>query len=201
VQPIGGCFSLLGGHPFKSGHYAKDGVYGVVTIRNVQDGSFSQDCMNRITVLPRKMKGHCLLNTGDVLLSLTGNVGRVCLVSDGSYVLNQRVSKIIGIDGVSEAFSYFFFRQNSLYEKMITIAKGTAQQNLSPIETAKLEQAMPSNEIINSLSPIFGSYYKKMTCNISQNQVLTKLRDTLLPKLISGELRIADAVEMEVDLG
>jgi|AntAceMinimDraft_17_1070374.scaffolds.fasta_scaffold12923_2 type I restriction enzyme S subunit len=196
VRSVGECFRLLGGHSFKSGDYIEDGLYGVVTIKNVQGGSFVQDCSNRITALPKKMKDHCLLNTGDVLLSLTGNVGRVCIVSDGSYVLNQRVSKIVGIDQIPEAFSYFYFRQKPLYERMITIAKGTAQQNLSPIETAKLEQAMPNHQTIRTLSTILDSYYQKMIGNISVNQTLTKLRETLLPKLISGELRLPDAEKL-----
>ena len=79
---------------------------------------------------------------------------------------------------------------------MITIAKGTAQQNLSPIETAKLEQAMPNHQTIRTLSTILDSYYQKMIGNISVNQTLTKLRETLLPKLISGELRLPDAEKL-----
>ena len=189
-RAIEDCFQLLGGHSFKSGDYVDDGDYGVVTIKNVQDGSFVQNCSSRITKLPVKMKSHCSLNSGDVLLSLTGNVGRGCVVSDGCYVLNQRVSKIVGRDEVPEAFCYFYFRQKSLYERMITIAKGTAQQNLSPIETAKLRQAMPCNQTIANLSPHLDAIYKKMAGNISVSQTLSKLRDTLLPKLISGEIHV-----------
>ena len=138
------------------------------------------------------MKSHCYLKSGDVLLSLTGNVGRVCVVSEGDYLLNQRVSKIVGRNGISEAFGYFFFRQESLYERMITIAKGTAQQNLSPIETAKLEQVMPSNQTIAALGHQLTEFHAKMVGNTAQSQTLAKLRDTLLPKLISGELSIPE---------
>ena len=193
MRAIGDSFQLLGGHSFKSGDYVEDGQFGIVTIKNVQDGSFVQECTNRITEIPGKMKSHCQLNSGDILLSLTGNVGRVCIVSEGDYLLNQRVSKIVGRNGIPEAFGYFFFRQESLYERMITIAKGTAQQNLSPIETAKLEQVMPSNQTIAELGQHFRAYHTKMVGNTAQSQTLTKLRDTLLPKLISGELRLSDA--------
>ena len=193
ARAIGDSFQLLGGHSFKSGDYIEDGRFGIVTIKNVQDGSFVQECTNRITEIPGKMKSHCHLNSGDVLLSLTGNVGRVCIVSEGDYLLNQRVSKIVGRDGIPDAFGYFFFRQESLYERMITIAKGTAQQNLSPIETAKLEQVMPSNQTIAELSQRLREFHAKMVGNTAQSQTLTKLRDTLLPKLISGELRLDEA--------
>ena len=56
---------------------------------------------------------------------------------------------------------------------------------------------MPSNETIKSLSVALDAYYKKRIGNISENQTLTKLRDTLLPKLISGELRIEDAEKVK----
>ena len=196
VRAIGNSFQLLGGHSFKSGDYVEDGRFGIVTIKNVQDGSFVQECTNRITEIPGKMKSHCHLNSGDVLLSLTGNVGRVCVVSEGDFLLNQRVSKIVGRDGIPEAFGYFFFRQETLYERMITIAKGTAQQNLSPIETAKLEQAMPCNQTIVELGEHLREFHVKMVGNTSQSQTLTKLRDTLLPKLISGELRLPEAEQL-----
>ena len=192
-RSISECFQLIGGHSFKSSGYVEGGRYGVVTIKNVQEGKFVEECTNRITVLPDKMKDHCRLNAGDVLLSLTGNVGRVCIVSEGSYVLNQRVSKIVGIDGISESFAYFFFRQGPFYEKMIVIAKGTAQQNLSPIETEKLKQVLPDNKTIRSLSSGFDAIFKKTEGNTAENMTLQKLRDTLLPKLISGELRILEA--------
>ena len=195
-RKIGDIFELKGGHSFKSNDYVEDGQYGVVTIKNVQDGSFVQNCTNSITLLPKKMKPHCILKAGEILLSLTGNVGRVCMVSDGTYVLNQRVSKIVGNDDIPEAFSYFFFRQQPLYERMLTIAKGTAQQNLSPIETAKLEQLMPGNELIKSLSTVLTPFFNKMVANTSESQSLTKLRDTLLPKLISGELRVSEAKQL-----
>ena len=195
-RSVGDCFELLGGHSFKSKDYKEDGEYGVVTIKNVQDGSFVQECSNRLSDIPEKMKGHCHLEKGNVLLSLTGNVGRICIVSDGKYLLNQRVSKIVGRNGISEAFAYFYFRQSALFEMMVTIAKGTAQANLSPIETAKLSQAMPSNEIILDCSQSLDAFFKQIISNISESQTLAKLCNVLLPKLISGELRIPQAEKM-----
>jgi type I restriction enzyme S subunit len=186
---IGKSFQLLSGHPFKSKDYLDDGDYGVVTIRNVQDGSFVQECANQMTDIPEKMKPHCKLDRGDVLLSLTGNVGRVCIVSSGRYLLNQRVAKIQGNDSIPRSMAYFFFRQKDLYKMMINIAKGTAQLNLSPIETLVLKHVMPSNKFFAEISAPFEAIFDKILNNTAQSQALTKLRDTLLPKLISGELR------------
>ena len=196
IKAIGESFQLLGGHSFKSGEYIGEGLYGLVTIKNVQDGSFVEECTNRITDLPAKMKEYCKLEAGDALLSLTGNVGRVCMVSAGDYLLNQRVSKIVGRGGIPTSFAYFFFRQKALYNMMITIAKGTAQQNLSPIETSKLQQALPDTTSIIHLSATFENVYRKLLDNTSTAQSLVELRDILLPKLLSGQLRIPDAEKL-----
>lgn len=193
ARSIGDAFSLLGGHPFKSGEYVDDGQYGIVTIKNVQDASFIEECTNRITIIPEKMKEHCYLSAGDILLSLTGNVGRACIVSPGKYLLNQRVAKIVGNDSISNAFAYFFFRQRSIFEDMLTIAKGTAQQNLSPIETAKITRTMPRSCCIHAVQDYLERPFEKIISNTAQIQSLNRLRDTLLPKLLSGQLRIPDA--------
>ena len=193
VRSIGGMFDLLGGHPFKSSEYVDDGDYGVVTIKNVQDSKFVEACSNFMTKIPAKMKQHCFLETGDVLLSLTGNVGRVCLVSPGKYLLNQRVAKLVGKDGLSNAFVYFFFKQSRIFDAMFTIAKGTAQQNLSPIETAKLSQILPDSRVIRACQKYFeGEYLRLLSCT-AESQTLTNLRDSLLPKLLAGQITIPDA--------
>lgn len=193
LRSIGDMFYLLGGHPFKSSEYVDDGEYGVVTIKNVQDSKFIESCSNFMTKIPAKMKRHCFLERGDVLLSLTGNVGRVCLVSPGKYLLNQRVAKLVGKDGLSNAFAYFFFKQSRIFEAMLTIAKGTAQQNLSPIETAKLTQLLPDSSVIRECQKYFESEYLRLISCTAESQTLANLRDSLLPKLLSGQITIPDA--------
>lgn len=98
IATYGDLFSFLGGFMFKSSTYIEDGRYGVCTIKNVHDGKFVEECPSRIADIPPKMKPHCRLETGDVLLSLTGNVGRACIVVGNDYLLNQRVAKIVGVN-------------------------------------------------------------------------------------------------------
>ena len=72
--------SILSGYAFKSSTFEENGYYNIVTIKNVQNGFFEGKRLNHIRKLPPGMPQHCLLNTGDLLLSLTGNIGRVCMV-------------------------------------------------------------------------------------------------------------------------
>ena len=65
-------FRFLGGFAFKSKTYEQDGEYGIVTIKNVHDAQFVPECPSKLNYVPEKMKEHCALATGDILLSLTG---------------------------------------------------------------------------------------------------------------------------------
>ena len=65
------------------------------TIKNVQDGYFVPNTTDTLVGLPQKVKKEQVLETGDIILSLTGNVGRVCLVYGDNYLLNQRMKNSI----------------------------------------------------------------------------------------------------------
>ena len=130
-----------------------------------------------------------MLNIGDVLLSLTGNVGRVGIVCEDNLLLNQRVAKIIPKSDDLLPYLYFYFRLPESKLSLETIAKGTAQQNLSPVETLKL--FIPYDEKIAKICPILSSLFNKIIENQKQNISLSALRDALLPKLMSGEIDVS----------
>ena len=79
------------GFPFNSSMFDDYGQYGLVTIKNVQDGAFVTECTNYISNIPDKMPEHCKLKDGDILLSLTGNVGRICIAYGGNYLDRKSV--------------------------------------------------------------------------------------------------------------
>jgi len=172
------------GFPFSSGIFSDLGKYKLVTIRNVQDGSFVTDCDNLIAELPIKLPKHCLLHSGDILLSLTGNVGRICLVNGENYVLNQRVSVLIPVNERDRAYTYFLFRRSDFQNLLISISKGTAQLNLSPVETKELETIIPDDITLEKYSEIATPMYKKIVEINSENMNLKESRDQLLAKLI-----------------
>lgn len=172
------------GFPFSSKSFSDDGKYKLVTIRNVQDGEFISDSENKILELPQKLPGHCKLKTGDMLLSLTGNVGRVCLVIGDDYVLNQRVSILISRNEKDISFTYFLFRRKSFQSILINMAKGSAQPNLSPVETKKIEIVVPSRVVLDKFSFISNSLFKQIIELKNQNLSLGSQRDQLLAKLI-----------------
>ena len=180
---------IYSGFAFKSKDFDIDGKYGLVTIKNVQDGSFIKDCTDHLSEpLPNSTPEYVHLKSGDTILSLTGNVGRVCIVVGRDYLLNQRVAKLVSDE--SQAYVYFLFRSKIMKGRMVGISKGTAQKNLSPIETGKLKIKIPPTNIMSQFEGIAIGLLNMIVSNNEQIQTLTSLRDLLLPKLISGEIEV-----------
>ena len=87
------CFRCYNGFAFKSSDYTPSGNWKVITIKNVNDDGFDSTSSSKIEMkddyVPFK------LNIGDIVLTMTGNVGRVGVVDDHNCLLNQRVLKIM----------------------------------------------------------------------------------------------------------
>lgn len=178
---------IYSGFAFKSKDFDIDGKYGLVTIKNVQDGSFIKDCTDHLSEpLPNKTPEYVHLKSGDIILSLTGNVGRVCAVVGRDYLLNQRVAKLVSDE--SQAYVYFLFRSKTMKDRMVGISKGTAQKNLSPVETGKLKMKIPPTNIMSQFEESAMNLLNMIVSNNEQIQNLISLRDSLLPKLISGDI-------------
>ena len=178
------------GFPFHSSMFDENGDYKLVTIKNVQDGFFVPECTDSLSEIPSKVPIHCKLNNGDILLSLTGNVGRVCFVYGENYLLNQRVANLVPIDENNRAFTYFLFRQKDFQNTLIGISRGTAQQNLSPIETKSLEITIPSQDMLDRFADVANPIFQKLVENYNEIKNLSILRDSLLPRLMNGKIRV-----------
>jgi len=189
--PMGNWLRFVNGFAFKSSTYLGAGKYKVITIKNVQDGSVDSVGASCLDVLPMGISPACILVFGDVLLSLTGNVGRVGIVTEENLLLNQRVAKFDPIKSELLPFWYFLFRQNEMKDHLINIAKGTAQQNLSPVETLKTEIAFDES-MATEYSEVVTPMFRAIAENCQENTRLATTRDTLLPRLMSGELSVSD---------
>lgn len=178
---------LLSGYAFKSAEFNDEGTYKIVTIKNVKDGQFDGDNVSRMVDIPPKMPEHCKLSDGDILLSLTGNVGRVCIVHGDNYLLNQRVAKI---KSDNPTYAYCLFRSKDMFDEMNNLANGAAQQNLSPIRTGKIKVIFPTDELIDTFEEIVSPMIEKITMLNKTMLLLSQARDRLLPKLMSGEIEV-----------
>lgn len=192
VGNIGDIVEFQNGFAFSSNDFSEYGEYKIITIKSVQDGCLLSEGSSKISEYPTKMPAYCKLQSGDILLSLTGNVGRCCLVTEPHLLLNQRVAKIKAKESFDNSFSYALFRLKETKELLISISRGTAQANLSPVEASKLPMVIPSEDVRKKFSMFSDSIMDKIISIHIENSRLSLLRDTLLPRLMSGELEVPE---------
>ena len=191
---LGDIISFVNGYAFKSSSYVTKGAFKVITIKNVQDGKIETSGADCVSEIPENMKSECALQIGDILLSLTGNVGRTGIVCEENLLLNQRVAKIVPHKRELLSTIYFIFRRAATKKSLETISRGTAQLNLSPVETLDVKIPLCIESLVN-MAPFLDSFFEQIVSNEQECQRLIKLRDALLPKLMSGEI---DVSEVEV---
>ena len=196
-KPINSFIDIISGYAFKTESFDSEGIYKLVTIKNVQDGFFVTQTTDYIYELPKNLKEDCKLKDKDIILSLTGNIGRICMVYGENYLLNQRVAKLKPKQENYFEFVYLMFRSSFLRATLENLSNGAAQQNLSPIEMGKLEFTFPSEIILTQFSVITKSFFDEIIILNKKNQLLQETRDLLLPRLISGKLSVEHLVEKE----
>ena len=186
-KPVKTIIELQSGYAFKSSAFMEDGIYKIVTIKNVKDGAFDGENVSKIASVPEKMPKHCILEDGDILLSLTGNVGRVCIVNGKNYLLNQRVAKL---KSAYKAYTYCLFRSRDMFIEVNNLANGAAQQNVSPIRIGEMKILIPEKKWLDDFERTVSNYILGIITLQSQIRFLTEARDRLLPKLMSGEIAV-----------
>ena len=122
---------LKNGYAFQSSKYNPLGKWKILTIANVpgERNINDEDC-NCIINLPSDIQNHQVLKEGDILISLTGNVGRVSLCTDGNYLLNQRVGLLQLKQGVNREYIYQALSCRRFEQTMISCGQGAAQMNI-----------------------------------------------------------------------
>ena len=138
---------LINGYAFKSSKYVQSGLR-VIRIANVQDGylSDSEPCFYPIETTTKLEQ--FLLKPHDLLMSLTGNVGRVAFI-EKEYLpagLNQRVECIRPFKETDKEYLYYFFRSPMFQRESLKASHGSAQLNLSTVWLANFYVAYPDEE-------------------------------------------------------
>ena len=139
---LGDVVEIISGNAWRSSDYSDNGEYLVITIANVSGEVFINDKIGNHISCDNPDK--YLLNENDILLSMTGNVGRVSKMSKIRGVLNQRVGKISPIsDGINAEFLFHVLKNPNFERSMIDAGKGAAQKNISNSDVLSYIFLMP----------------------------------------------------------
>ena len=177
---------ILGGNAWKASDYSDDGEYLVVTIANVSGEVIINDSVgNRISCDNPDVY---LLNKGDILVSLTGNVGRVSKMSNIKGLLNQRVGKILPNNSDINADFLFHVLRNPHFERaMIDAGQGAAQKNIRNDDVLNYAFFLPvEKDEQNIIAHYFNRLDNLITLHQRKCEVLKNLKSALLSKMFVG---------------
>ena len=180
-RKLGEVASLLGGNAWSSKEYDPSGDYLVITIANVT-GEYEVDDSegNRINV---NGNFEYLLSHGDILVSLTGNVGRVSRMTSTKAVLNQRVGKLSVDCDIDDEFIFQAIRDGRFLTTMETASQGAAQKNISNSDVLSFELLLPTlkeqqvvGEALHRIDTLITLHQRKL-------ELLKNIKKSLLDKM------------------
>ena len=170
-----------------------NGTYLLLSCKNIKGGvlSISSDerLINEETFL--KLRKRTKLEKGDILLSSVGTIGEMFLLNEEPTNFEfQRSVAIIKPDNskISSAFLYESMLQQK--DTIIHSAHGAVQQCIFISDIGDFKIILPTLEVINKYTGIVQPMLDTITANQNENKKLSNLRDTLLPKLMNGEIEI-----------
>lgn len=129
---IGDVCDILNGYAFKSDRYVKSGIR-VIRIANVQKGFIEDNTPVFYSIDSSELEKY-MLEENDLLISLTGNVGRVALLQKEMLpaALNQRVACLrLKTDMVNKFFLFHILNNDYFEQQCIQASNGVAQKNMS----------------------------------------------------------------------
>ena len=177
--------TLKNGYAFQSGKYNALGKWKILTITNVSGERYinDEDC-NCIINLPNDIQDHQVLKEGDILISLTGNVGRVSLCKNGDYLLNQRVGLLQLAKNVNQEFLYQILSSQRFENSMIACGQGAAQMNIGKgdVESYVLPYSSNGNNIL-WVAKILHSYDECIINELRRLTLLTMQKQYLLTQM------------------
>lgn len=193
---IGDYCSVKSGFAFKSSWWTTTGV------KVIKIGSINQDNLNLLECSyvdedkidkAKEFK----VNAGDLLIAMTGaTIGKFAMVpySSDTLLVNQRVGKFfLGNNPVEKLpFIYCTLKQPDVYYEIVNRGQGSAQPNISASDIMSIPCVIPSKEAINIFNETIHPLFELIISNQRENHKLSIVRDSLLPKLMSGELDVSN---------
>ena len=180
-RKLGDLSKILGGFAWSSKEYTPKGEFLVITISNVTGDYFIDDSIgNRINL---EKESNYILASGDILISLTGNVGRVSKMGSSKGVLNQRVAKIIPSKKIEIEFLFQLMRDTKFELKMIESGQGAAQKNISNNNILSYSTNIPNISEQKRIGHTFKKIDSLITLHQRKLDALKKIKSALLEKM------------------
>lgn len=158
---------------------------------------FVIDTEKHITEIGLKNSSTKLLSEGVTIISARGTVGKLALVGQ-KMAMNQ---SCYGLQGKAGDAYFTYFSTSRLVEVLKQRTHGSVFDTITRDTFGGVSVVYPSVQVINAFEIVVSGVMDRIKINLHQSQTLTTLRDTLLPRLISGQLRINQAQDLINEVG
>lgn len=174
---------FLNGLPLQKYPHKSGKPMNVIKIKELNSG-YSESTDICSSDVPEKY----IVHPGDVIFSWSGSLV-VDIWKYGEGALNQHLFKVTS-DKYPEWFYYFWIKYHLPEFRVIAESKATTMGHIQRSHLSAARVFVPSDDEIKTMGDIMQPLIEKIEHNNAQILTLQKLRDTLLPKLISGEVRV-----------
>ena len=176
-------------------HDDPEGEYLLLSCKNIKGGSLTVGASERRISLEtfEKLRRRTKLAKGDVLISSVGTVGELLLLKTepANYEFQRSVAMVKPNPAVVSP-AYLYESLVSQKAELINAAHGAVQQCLFISDIAGFPIGVPTNEDLRIFDEIVAPMFDAITANEAESLRLATLRDTLLPRLMSGEIDVSD---------
>ena len=199
---IGDYCCVKSGFAFKSSWWTKKGLK-VIKIKNIDNDKINLTDCSYVSNDKLQYATDFIANGGDLLIAMTGaTIGKFAIVpkTKQTLLINQRVGKFFLGDNPIDKLPYLYctLKQPDIYNEIVNRGQGSAQPNISSNDIMTISCVYPNIDIIDEFNSMCKPYFQTMINNMYENEQLTYLRDTLLPKLMSGEINVEN-VDISTD--
>jgi type I restriction enzyme S subunit len=198
VKTLGDVCNFQNGYSFKSTDYEKQNETntGILQIKSIQNGFIDE---NKITEYIEENKKYKLfeIQKGDILIALSGaTTGKIGIynLEQKSY-LNQRVGKINAKTGISQKYIYYWYVCCNIDRKILKLAQGTAQPNISTNDISNIKIPFPSLERQQEIVKYLDFIYEK--ANKTSNEKIIELKQ-LNEYCLNNQKKIGENIVKEL---
>lgn len=196
---IGDYCNVKSGFAFKSSWW-KDAGVKVIKIKTIDNESINFAECSFVDKEKISIAEDFIVQGGDLLIAMTGaTIGKFAIVPkiDEVLLVNQRVGKFfLGTHPIKKLpFLYCTLKQQDIINDIINKGQGSAQPNISSTDILNTSCYILENAELEKFNLTCEPIFEKIITNKYENEKLTQLRDTLLPKLMNGEIDV-DKVEV-----
>lgn len=186
---------FLEGPGLRNWQYRTEGIK-FLNIRCIDQGDLLIEKANCISEAEFHEKySHFSLQAGDIVISTSGTLGRLAIVRADHLpiMLNTSIIRMRGKNPVGLAYVWATLQSDYFLEEMFALASGSVQLNFGPMHLRRMKLLKPSDHVLKQFENVAGTLLGRALANRQESKMLACIRDALLPKLISGEVRVKDA--------